>query len=89
MKLDGIELAPKGVARVWLTFYSYPNSIYEVGVRYAETDPEQKLTIIPSVGLSKEEVSKIHKMVPRLVGEGAPAEVGAPDLGVIPLPQSE
>ncbi len=88
IKLDGIELKPKGESKVRLTFYVYTNGIINIGVQYKDDEPEQKLTIIPSAGLSREEVAKIQKKYASY-SEEPPAgqkQVEFPDLPVIPLP---
>ncbi len=89
IKLDGIEKGPKGAPRVKLTFYSYTNGIYEVGVRYKKDDPEQMLTVIPTAGLSKAEADAVRTTATKYAEEHRPQEKDcAPEseLPVIPLP---
>jgi molecular chaperone DnaK len=88
IKLDGIELKPKGEARVALTFYVYTNGIINIGVKYKPDDAEQKLTIIPSSGLSRDDVAQLQKKYANYVEEppAGQEQIKFPDLPEIPLP---
>jgi len=89
IKLDGIERLPKGEAKVFLNFYLFSSGVINVGVRYkADQEQEQKLTIIPSAGLSKEEISTLQRRYANFVEEPPAGQepMQFPDLPVMPLP---
>jgi molecular chaperone DnaK len=88
IQLADINPAPKGVTRVRLTFYAYANSVFEIGVCYKESGPEQKISIIPSSGMSAEQIKKIQKMVARYAEECKPQELETLAGAVIPLPET-
>lgn len=57
--LDGIPPAPRGVPQVEVTFDIDANGIVNVSARDKGTGREQKITIMPSSGLSKDEVERM------------------------------
>jgi molecular chaperone DnaK (HSP70) len=61
IRLDDIDCLAKGAPRVKLTFRGFVNGLWSVGVRYREKGNEQELSIIPSAGLSKTELSKVQE----------------------------
>ena len=86
VNLTDIESGAKGTSKVKLTFYIYTNGIYEVGIRYKEDGDEQKVSIIPSAGLTTEEVDKIKLRMSKYAEELKPQEISASGNPVIPLP---
>ncbi len=87
IKLDDIEPVLKGEVKVKLTFRGFTNGLWSVGVRYKDDGPEQQLSIIPSAGLSKEELARIQEKATKYIEEHKPTE-DAPSATteVIPLP---
>lgn len=63
IKLKNIPPVPRGVPRIEVTFESDANGIYKVSAQDSITKKPQSLEIIPSSGLSREEVE-------RMVAEG-------------------
>jgi molecular chaperone DnaK len=57
--LDGIPPAPRGVPQIEVTFDIDANGIVNVSARDKGTGREQKVTIVPSSGLSKEQIDKM------------------------------
>jgi len=57
--LDGIPPAPRGVPQIEVTFDIDPNGIVNVSARDKGTGREQKVTIVPSSGLSKDQIDKM------------------------------
>lgn len=57
--LDGIPPAPRGVPQIEVTFDIDANGIVNVSARDKGTGREQKITIMPSSGLSKDEVERM------------------------------
>jgi len=57
--LDGIPPAPRGVPQVEVTFDIDANGIVNVSARDKGTGREQKVTIMPSSGLSKDQIDKM------------------------------
>ncbi len=57
--LDGIPPAPRGVPQVEVIFDIDANGIVNVSARDKGTGREQKITIIPSSGLSKEQIERM------------------------------
>ncbi len=57
--LDGIPPAPRGVPQVEVTFDIDANGIVNVSARDKGTGREQKITIHPSSGLSKDQIEKM------------------------------
>jgi molecular chaperone DnaK len=57
--LDGIPPAPRGVPQVEVTFDIDANGIVNVSARDKGTGREQKITIVPSSGLSKDQIDKM------------------------------
>jgi molecular chaperone DnaK len=86
VNLTDIESGSKGTSKVKLTFYIYANGIYEVGIRYKEDGDEQKVSIIPSAGLTGEEVEKIKQRICKYAEEMKPQEISASGNPIIPLP---
>ncbi len=54
--LDGIPPAPRGVPQIEVTFDIDANGIVNVSARDKGTSREQKITIVPSSGLSKDQI---------------------------------
>jgi molecular chaperone DnaK len=86
VNLTDIETGPRGTAKVKLTFYIYANGIYEVGIQYKVDGEEQKVSIIPSAGLTAEEVEQIKTRISKYAEEMKPQEISASGNPVIPLP---
>jgi molecular chaperone DnaK len=59
--LDGILPAPRGVPQIEVTFDIDANGIVSVHAKDKGTGREQKITIQPSSGLSKEEIEKMQR----------------------------
>ncbi|MCK9518706.1 MAG: molecular chaperone DnaK [Dehalococcoidia bacterium] len=59
--LDGILPAPRGVPQIEVTFDIDANGIVNVSAKDKGTGREQKITIQPSSGLSKEEIEKMQR----------------------------
>ncbi|HEX6032054.1 MAG TPA: molecular chaperone DnaK [Tepidiformaceae bacterium] len=59
--LDGILPAPRGVPQVEVTFDIDANGIVSVHAKDKGTGREQKITIQPSSGLSKDEIEKMQR----------------------------
>ena len=57
--LDGIPPAPRGVPQVEVTFDIDANGIVNVSARDKGTGREQKITIVPSSGLSKDQIERM------------------------------
>ncbi len=57
--LDGIPPAPRGVPQVEVTFDIDANGILNVSARDRGTGREQKITIVASSGLSKDQIDKM------------------------------
>ncbi|GHO43523.1 molecular chaperone DnaK [Ktedonospora formicarum] len=57
--LDGIPPAPRGVPQIEVTFDIDANGIVNVSARDKGTNREQKITIHPSSGLSKEQINQM------------------------------
>jgi len=57
--LDGIPPAPRGVPQVEVTFDIDANGIVNVSARDKGTGREQKVTIMPSSGLSKDQIDRM------------------------------
>jgi molecular chaperone DnaK len=57
--LDGILPAPRGVPQIEVTFDIDANGIVNVSARDKGTGREQKITIVPSSGLSKDQIEKM------------------------------
>ena len=57
--LDGIPPAPRGVPQIEVTFDIDANGIVNVSARDKGTGREQKVTIHPSSGLSKDQIDKM------------------------------
>ena len=85
VRLDEVEKAPKGVPRVKLTFYAYANSVYNIGVRYKEDDPEQLLTVFPSFGMTHDQIAAIHRRIGQMAEGCQPVELDTLEGAVIPL----
>ncbi len=58
--LEGIPAAPRGMARIEVTFDIDANGILNVSAVDLETDEEQKITISASTGLSEEEAERMR-----------------------------
>jgi molecular chaperone DnaK len=89
IKIAEIEPAPKGTPRVKLTFYVYTNGVYEIGICRKEGDTEQKMSIIPSSGLSQDEVALIQQKITKMAEACIPQELQASDLGILLMPAIE
>ncbi len=59
--LDGILPAPRGMPQIEVSFDIDANGILSVRARDKGTGREQKMTIIPSSGLTKEEIEKMKR----------------------------
>ncbi|MGE5597457.1 MAG: molecular chaperone DnaK, partial [Hyphomicrobiales bacterium] len=59
--LDGILPAPRGVPQIEVTFDIDANGIVNVSAKDKGTGREQKITIQPSSGLSKEEIERMQR----------------------------
>lgn len=57
--LDGIPPAPRGVPQIEVTFDIDANGMVNVSARDKGTGREQKITILPSSGLSKAEIERM------------------------------
>ncbi len=57
--LDGILPAPRGIPQVEVTFDIDANGIVNVSAKDKGTAREQKITIVPSSGLSKDQIEKM------------------------------
>jgi molecular chaperone DnaK len=57
--LDGIPPAPRGVPQIEVTFDIDANGIVNVSARDKGTGREQKVTIVPSSGLSKDQIDRM------------------------------
>ena len=57
--LDGIPPAPRGIPQIEVTFDIDANGIVNVSARDKGTGREQKVTIVPSSGLSKDQIDKM------------------------------
>ncbi len=59
--LDGIPPAPRGIPQIEVTFDIDANGIVNVSARDKGTNREQKITIVPSSGLNKDQIDKMVK----------------------------
>jgi len=59
--LDGIPPAPRGVPRIEVTFDIDANGIVYVSARDKGTNREQRITIVSSGGLSKDQVEHMTR----------------------------
>ena len=59
--LDGIPPAPRGIPQIEVTFDIDANGIVNVSARDKGTSREQKITIVPSSGLNKDQIDKMVK----------------------------
>ncbi len=57
--LDGIPPAPRGVPQIEVTFDIYWDDCLTVSARDKGTGREQKITIVPSSGLSKDQIDRM------------------------------
>jgi molecular chaperone DnaK len=57
--LDGIPPAPRGIPQIEVTFDIDANGIVNVSARDKGTGREQKVTIVPSSGLNKDQIDKM------------------------------
>ncbi len=57
--LDGIPPAPRGVPQIEVTFDIDANGIVNVSARDKGTGREQKITVVPSSGLSKDQIDRM------------------------------
>ena len=57
--LDGIPPAPRGVPQIEVTFDIDANGIVTVGARDKGTGKEQKITIVASSGLNKDQIDRM------------------------------
>jgi len=57
--LDGIPPAPRGIPQIEVTFDIDANGIVNVSARDKGTGREQKITIVPSSGLSKDQIDRM------------------------------
>jgi len=57
--LDGIPPAPRGIPQIEVTFDLDANGIVTVSARDKGTGRQQKITIVPSSGLSKDQIDKM------------------------------
>ena len=57
--LDGILPAPRGIPQIEVTFDIDANGIVNVSARDKGTSREQKITIVPSSGLSKDQIDRM------------------------------
>ena len=88
IKLDDIDILPRGEVKVKLTFRGFTNGLWSVGVCYKEGGFEQQLSIIPSAGLSKTELEKIQAKAIKYIEEHIPNEPATLAVaGVVPLPE--
>jgi molecular chaperone DnaK len=85
IKLDCFEKGAAGVPRVKLTFYAYEHNVFRIGVCYREGELEHEISIIPSTGLSEEDVNRLRELINKMTSQAMPQEVGGLDLGMIPL----
>jgi len=69
--LDGILPAPRGIPQIEVSFDLDANGIVSVRAADKGTGREQRITIQPSSGLSKEEVEKMQRDAERFAGEDA------------------
>ncbi len=67
--LDGIPPAPRGVPQVEVTFDIDANGIVNVSARDKGTGREQKITIVPSSGLSKDQIDRMVRDAETHAGE--------------------
>jgi len=67
--LDGIPPAPRGVPQIEVTFDIDANGILNVSARDKATGREQSMRIIPSSGLSDEEIQRMIKEAERFAEE--------------------
>ena len=61
--LDGIPPAPRGIPQVEVTFDIDANGLVNVSARDKGTGREQKITIVPSSGLSKDQIDRMVREV--------------------------
>ncbi len=59
--LDGIPPAPRGIPQIEVTFDIDANGIVNVSARDKGTSREQKITIVPSSGLNKDQIDRMVK----------------------------
>jgi molecular chaperone DnaK len=59
--LDGIPPAPRGIPQIEVTFDIDANGIVNVSARDKGTSREQKITIVPSSGLNKDQIENMVK----------------------------
>jgi molecular chaperone DnaK len=57
--LDGIPPAPRGIPQIEVTFDIDANGIVNVSAKDKGTGREQKITIVPSSGLSKDQIERM------------------------------
>ena len=57
--LDGIPPAPRGIPQIEVTFDLDANGIVTVSARDKGTGRQQKITIVPSSGLSKDQIDRM------------------------------
>jgi molecular chaperone DnaK (HSP70) len=75
-----------GQQQVKLTFNVYEHSVMNIGVRYAENEAEQEISIIPVTGLSDEEMARLREIINKNIAESVPQEVCVGTaLDVVPL----
>ena len=59
--IDEIPPAPRGIPQVEVTFDIDANGIFNVSAKVLDSGKEQKISIIGSSGLSKDEVDRMQK----------------------------
>jgi molecular chaperone DnaK len=69
--LDGIPPSPRGVPQIEVAFDIDANGILSVRATDLGTKREQKMTIIPSSGLSKEEIERMSREAEQHAAEDA------------------
>jgi molecular chaperone DnaK len=60
-RLDGIKAAPRGAAKIEVSFDIDANGIVNVGAKDVATGVEQKITISASTNLNKEDIERLIK----------------------------
>jgi molecular chaperone DnaK len=68
-RLEGIPPAPRGIPQIEVTFDIDANGILNVSARDKATGREQRVTIQPSSGLSKDEVERLVREAERYAEE--------------------
>jgi Molecular chaperone len=86
LKLEYIEIAPKRVPRVKLTFWAFEHNVFKLWVCYKEGEKSTGVLITPTIGLSEQEIADLQKAVAKMIEETPIQPIEGLNPGILPLP---